>query len=241
MKILFLFFRPIAIPTYPAYVIALSFTIVDKLLSHNLLSTYQPYEEKEILQRIAKGDEVAFRQLVLRFTPLLAPYILKFTKSKEKTQEIVQDIFTQMWLSRESLIQVNNFRRYLYVASRNHALNAIRNMLREEKRHLKWLQDQPSGIAEETPTHDYSPYIGLVEDAVQQLPEQQKKVWVLCRVQGKKYQEVAAETPVCTGINYKICATQSDYRVSRPLVKGILLKKSSSQVAPLFKNWCLNY
>lgn len=157
------------------------------------MSTYQPYEEKEILQRIAKGDEIAFRQLVLKFTPLLAPYVLKFTKSKERTQEIVQDIFTQMWLSRESLLEVNNFRRYLYVASRNHALNAIRNMMREEKRHLKWLQDQPSGNAENNPTQDYSPYVGLVEEAVQQLPEQQKKVWVLCRVQGKKYQEVAAE------------------------------------------------
>lgn len=158
------------------------------------MSTHQPYEEKEILQRIAKGDEVAFRQLVHQFTPLLAPYILKFTKSKERTQEIVQDIFTQMWLSRESLSQINDFRRYLYVASRNHALNAIRNMMREEKRHLKWLQDQPSSIAENTPAQDYSPYIGLVEEAVKQLPEQQKKVWILCRVQGKKYQEAAAET-----------------------------------------------
>ena len=158
------------------------------------MSTQQPYEEKEILQHIAKGDEAAFRELVHKYTPLLAPYILKFTKSKERTQEIVQDIFTQMWLSRESLSQVNNFRRYLYVASRNHALNAIRNMMREEKRHLKWLQDQPSVVSENTPAQDYSPYMGLVEEAVQRLPEQQKKVWILCRVQGKKYQEAAVET-----------------------------------------------
>lgn len=162
-------------------------------MRHHLLTSHPPYEEKEVLQRIAKGDEAAFKQLVHQYTPLLAPYILKFTKSKERTQEIVQDIFTQMWISRESLDQVNNFRRYLYVASRNHALNAIRNMMREEKRHLKWLQDQPSGIAGNAPAQDDSPYIGLVEEAVQQLPEQQKKAWILCRVQGKKYQEVAAE------------------------------------------------
>jgi len=66
--------------------------------------------------------------------------------------------------------------------------------MREERRHLKWLQDQPSGVAGNSPVQDDSPYIGLVEEAVQQLPEQQKKVWVLCRLQGKKYQEVAAET-----------------------------------------------
>jgi len=169
-------------------------TIVDKLVAQILLSTHQPYEEKEFLLRIANGDEAAFREVVHQFTPLLAPYVLKFTKSKERAQEIVQDVFTQMWLSRESLTEVNDFRRYLYVASRNHALNAIRNMMREEKRHLKWLQDQPSGATEVPFAQDYTPYIGLVEEAVQQLPPQQKKVWVLCRVQGKKYQEVAVET-----------------------------------------------
>ena len=66
--------------------------------------------------------------------------------------------------------------------------------MREEKRHLKWLHDQPSGDAEDPSAQDHSPYIGLVEEAVEQLPAQQKKVWVLCRVQGKKYQEVATET-----------------------------------------------
>ena len=157
------------------------------------MSSQQRYEEKEVLNRIAKGDEIAFRELVQHFTPLLAPYILKFTKSKEKTQEIVQDIFTQMWLSRESLSQLKDFRRYLYVASRNHALNAIRNMMREERRHLKWLQDQPSSSEGNDSQQDYSPYLGLVEEAVGQLPEQQKKVWILCRVKGKKYQEAAAE------------------------------------------------
>ena len=132
------------------------------------MSSQQRYEEKEVLNRIAKGDEIAFRELVQHFTPLLAPYILKFTKSKEKTQEIVQDIFTQMWLSRESLSQLKDFRRYLYVASRNHALNAIRNMMREERRHLKWLQDQSSNREGNETPQDYSPYLGLVEEAVEQ-------------------------------------------------------------------------
>lgn len=156
------------------------------------MATDQTYSEKELLLRIARGDEVAFGNLVHQYTPLLAPYILKLTKSREKTQEIVQDIFIQMWISRESLIEVNNFRRYLFVASRNHALNAIRSMLREEKRHLKWLQDQQE-ITDNTPTQDYSPYISIVEEAVLQLPEQQQKVWILCRRKGKKYHEVATE------------------------------------------------
>lgn len=158
------------------------------------MSSHQPYEESEILQGVARGDEAAFRRLVHMFTPLLAPYVLKFTRSKEITQEIVQDVFTQLWQSRESLSRVNDFRRYLYIASRNHALNAIRSMMREEKRRLKWLRDQPAGTEGDVPAPDHSPYLSLVEEAVQQLPEQQKKIWILCRVQGKKYQEAAVET-----------------------------------------------
>lgn len=156
------------------------------------MSANQPYKEHELLSHIAQGDEKAFRELVHLYTPLLAPYILKLVKSREKTQEIVQDIFMQMWITRESLGKVENFRRYLFVASRNYTLNAIRGMLREEKRRLKWLQDQ-SHLEEAPPDADYSPYISLVEEAVMRLPEQQRKVWVLCRQNGKKYNEVAAE------------------------------------------------
>lgn len=170
----------------------LKFLPVLKINRQQKLPIHQTYEEKGLLLRIAEGDERAFQHLVHLYTPLLASYILKLTKSREKAQEVVQDIFMQMWISRESLREVDNFRRYLFVASRNHALNAIRSMLREEKRRLKWLQDQPS-LINNAPTQDYSPYVSIVEEAVQQLPEQQQKVWILCRIKGKKYHEAAME------------------------------------------------
>lgn len=150
------------------------------------------YNEHALLQQVAAGDEKAFRSLVHRYAPLLAPYILELTKSREKTQEIVQDIFLQIWTGREALTSITHFRRYLFVVSRNHALNAIRSFIREEKRRMKWLDDQRGQLEDASPT-DYSPLIGLVEEAVLQLPAQQQKVWILIRRQGKKYHEVAAE------------------------------------------------
>lgn len=153
---------------------------------------YEYEDEKKLLLRIAEGNEEAFRQLVHHYTPLLSPFILQLTKSREKAQEIVQDIFLQVWTGRDALAGIRHFRAYLFLVSRNHALNCIRQFVREEKRRLKWLSEQPLQ-AEEEQQEDYSPFIGLVEEAVLQLPEQQQKVWILVRRHGKKYQEVAEE------------------------------------------------
>ncbi|MEP7258367.1 MAG: RNA polymerase subunit sigma-70, partial [Flavitalea sp.] len=64
------------------------------------------YNEKMLLLQIAEGDETAFRQVLYHYSRLLAPYVLGFTKSKEKTEEIVQDVFLQLWISRGILPEI---------------------------------------------------------------------------------------------------------------------------------------
>ncbi|MBO9572251.1 MAG: hypothetical protein J7497_08605, partial [Chitinophagaceae bacterium] len=60
------------------------------------------HNEGDLLKRVALADETAFRELMLFYNGQLAPFILQFTKSKEKTEEIIQDIFMQVWTTRET-------------------------------------------------------------------------------------------------------------------------------------------
>ncbi|WP_341835873.1 sigma factor [Chitinophaga pollutisoli] len=90
------------------------------------------------LQEVARGNETAFRDLFLQYADHLYAYIWQLTKSRELAEEVVQDIFLQIWISREALAEVRNFRNYLFVIARNHALNAMKKMMRERKRAMEW-------------------------------------------------------------------------------------------------------
>ncbi|HEV8083954.1 MAG TPA: sigma-70 family RNA polymerase sigma factor [Chitinophagaceae bacterium] len=152
------------------------------------------HNEENILAHVSEGNESAFRLLVQHYTLQLAPYILKFARSKEKTEEIIQDVFLQIWMSREALSNISNFRSYLFVVSRNHALNSIRNSLREEKRHRRWVNE--SSDVSKYEMEDHLPDLSIIEEAIKQLPPQQQRVWLLSRRHGKKYKEIAEEISI---------------------------------------------
>lgn len=149
-----------------------------------------PYNERDLLQQVAQGDEAAFGRLMQQYTNLLASHIFRLTHSREQTEEIVQDVFLRIWQVREGLMDVQNFRTYLYVISRNQALNAIRSLIREKQRLEKWQRTMDQSGEYEPDTTDDLRY-SLLEKAIAQVPPQQQQAWLLSRRQGLKYKEIA--------------------------------------------------
>ena len=146
--------------------------------------------QEELLKNVAEGDELAFARLMKQYANLLATFVYRLTKNRELTEEIVQDTFLKIWQTRESLAEVQNFTTFLYVISRNRALNALRTMIREKKRMMTWEQQQP---VSDHVSSEYSPdeKFSLLEKAIDQLPPQQKEAWLLSRREGLKYTEIA--------------------------------------------------
>lgn len=147
--------------------------------------------EKELLLRVAESDEPAFRQLFNRYHQQLGAHLVRITESAEMAEEIVLDVFLKIWMNRETLPEVRDFRAYLFIVSRNHALNCLKKKARElalRRRFEKELTNAPAGghAQEEA-------YYTLIDNAIDQLPSQQQKVYLLSRHHRLKYSEIAAE------------------------------------------------
>lgn len=174
----------------------------------------------DTLQAVSRGDEAAFRDLFRQYADHLYAYIWQLTKSRELAEEVVQDIFLQIWISREALAGVRNFRNYLFVIARNHALNAIKKMMRERKRAMEW--ELARGEEDVPPPQE--PDLDIVEEAIRQLPSQQQKAWLLSRRGGKKYHEIAREMQLSreTVKKYIQYATQSIVRYVTSRISTLL-------------------
>jgi len=153
---------------------------------------YDPllHNEKDVLLRVAQGDEQAFRLLFGAYHQPLALHVYRLTESAELTEEVVQDVFLKIWMSREALTEVQRFPAYLFTISKNHTLNALRSIARERARRRHWAQELP---AEETGTDEQGYYFSLIDDAIPQLPAQQQKVYLLSRHEGLKHREIAQQ------------------------------------------------
>lgn len=145
--------------------------------------------ETTLLMEVAAGNEAAFGQLFNRYHQQLGTYIFRITNSYELVEEIVQDVFLKIWLNREVLAEVRNFKAYLFVLSKNYALNHLRKLTKEQLMKNKWEEDCIKSLMPENIIDNM--YYSLLDEAIDQLPLQQQKVYVLSRHQRLKYSEIA--------------------------------------------------
>ncbi|MEO5889333.1 MAG: RNA polymerase sigma-70 factor [Ferruginibacter sp.] len=151
---------------------------------------------KELLVKVAAGDEAAFAQLFKMHASQLGGFILRITESEQLTQEIVQDVFLKIWVKRASLADLHCFKAYLLVIAKNHAFNCLKQIAREKSRKKEWVNimlHNAVNNADEPETIDNA---HVIDEAVELLPPQQKKVYTLSRQNGMKQEEIARELNV---------------------------------------------
>ncbi len=149
------------------------------------------YTEKELLLEVAAGNEQAFRVLFEKYHHLLGAHIFRIIRSHELAEEITQDIFLKLWMSRETLAEIRDIKAYLFTISRNAALNSLKSIARERNVFAKtdWERLETSiSLEAEEPN-----YYGLLDEAIDALPPQQQKVYILSRREHMKYSDISKQ------------------------------------------------
>ena len=82
-------------------------------------------------QRIANDDQLAYRELFIHFYDRLSRFVMGFTKSRELTEEIVSDVFINLWRRRKNIEDVRNLKLYLYVSAKNITFNYLKKLHRK--------------------------------------------------------------------------------------------------------------
>ncbi|MGO1650132.1 MAG: RNA polymerase sigma factor [Sphingobacterium sp.] len=148
--------------------------------------------EREILNAVAKGDQRSFERLFYAYHPKLSVYIYRLTKDYSLTEELVQDVFIKIWKHREMLPNVNRFDQYLFRASRNLTINALRDIASAATKNSKWKAE----YQEDESTTELDDLSVLLDEAIEKLPKQQKRAFILSRFEKFKYGEIAEQMEI---------------------------------------------
>lgn len=147
--------------------------------------------EQLLLKQIAEGDEQAFAVLFYRYLPVLQPFALKFTKSADAAEEIIQDTFLRVWLNRDKIEGVENVKAWLYRYASNECLNYLRKALNQAKAIDNMEIDHPKQSNITTETINLNDINVLVAEAVDKLPQQRRKIYQMSRNEGMNIPEIA--------------------------------------------------
>ncbi|WP_316815635.1 RNA polymerase sigma-70 factor [Pedobacter nyackensis] len=149
-------------------------------------------EERLLLKQIAEGNEQAFAVLFYRYLPVLKPFTLKFTKNSDAAEEIIQDTFLRVWLNREKLDDIENVKSWLYKFASNECLNYLRKQLKEARAIDNLGIEYPKESNDTIDTLNLNDVNYLVGQAIDRLPGQRKRIYLMSRSEGMNIPEIAA-------------------------------------------------
>lgn len=155
-----------------------------------------------LLQRLKNGDIAAYHTVFIEHYPLLLAFAYKITRDEDLAKDVIQNVFTRLFASRENITVEENLRGYLLGAVRNECLNLIKkeNRLREHQQELAaTIDDRSFSDALEQAESENRIY-----KAIRELPPQCQKIFTMSRLEERKNQEIAEEL----GISIRTVETQ---------------------------------
>lgn len=145
-----------------------------------------------VFKRIKEGDIKIFENVFRQYYTLLCIYAFGITGRKDIAEEVVQDVFYNIWKKRENIHILRSIKNYLYGAVRNQSLQYLEHLTMEERHRLHVLNGENMD-AELSPQEklEYKELEGVIERTLNRLPERRLQIFRMHRMDGKKYKEIA--------------------------------------------------
>ena len=182
----------------------------------------------ELQQRIAVyEDAVAYKKLFFYFFLPLKSFSYSIVKSKEYAEEIVSDVFVEIWARRKMLLDIDDLKMYIYVSVRNASLRKFEqtqksNILSLDELCIEMMSVEPN--AENAMMS--AELVRKIETAIDQLPPQCKIIFKLAKEDKLKYKEIA----ILLSISVKTIDNQLSTALKKiASVLNIPVKKNSSK------------
>lgn len=152
----------------------------------------------ELVTELQKGDVETFDLVYEKYAGKLYGFTLKYLKSTEETEELVQSVFLKVWENHKILRKEASFKSYLFTI----AYNEICNIFRRRSQLQKFIGELTENTLNSSETEELIDYNSIREQInliIAKLPERQKTIFLKSREEGKTNKEIASELGLSSG------------------------------------------
>lgn len=149
-------------------------------------------EDSFYLQRIMDGNQAAFRSFMSVYSKDLYYFALGYVGSREVAEEVVSDVFLEVWNNRSRLAEIKQIKSWLLVMVRNKAISYLRKEYAGatvsfdelEEYYIPSVQSPDDKIISEEEMDE-------INRAIASLPPKCKEVFMLAKIEKIPYKEIS--------------------------------------------------
>jgi len=180
--------------------------------------------EKMLVRRLTAGDIAAFNEIYhLYFHPVYSNAV-KITRDATFAEDILQEVFITLWEKKDTIDPERSLAGWLFVLCYHRSINILKRRLRESLLYREMPQPTENSAEEEI---KFGIQWNILENAMAHLSPQRRRVFELCKLQGKSYEQAAAELHISkyTVKEYLSAALSSikEYSLHHPESTALLL------------------
>ena len=155
--------------------------------------------EHELIAGFNSGDMGAFREIFRKYTPIMQAFAAKFT-DRATAEDLVQDVFMQIWVNRETSPINESLQAYLFRAVRNRCINHLEHIRVKANYEAQEMIDLQIREAEffESPEQllIQKEQLERVRQEIEKLPEKSRRAFKMAYDDDKKASEIAEELQI---------------------------------------------
>lgn len=147
----------------------------------------------ELVAAMKGGDHQAFGKIYLNFITPLTHFLEILVK--DDAEDIAQEVFRYMWESRDKIDASKSIKGFIFTHAKYLALNALKhNKVKDKYVNSGWDYNKDLGLPDENLIESDTRL--LIDIALEKMPQQQRKVFMLSRYEEKSNDEIAQELDI---------------------------------------------
>jgi RNA polymerase sigma-70 factor (ECF subfamily) len=153
-------------------------------------------------ERLRQGDETGFDEIFRAHYAGLVGFAESILRDRADAEDTAQEVLLELWRRRSNIVLETSLRAYLFQSTRNRALNRIRHQRVVDRLDPEVAKPSPSPRPDRELAEREMAV--LVKQAIAELPDRCREVFLLSREQGLRYAEIAT----ALGISIKTVEAQ---------------------------------
>lgn len=151
-----------------------------------------------MIQRLREGDKLALTELYNTYWQLLFISAYNIIKDKELCEDVIQDIFMNIWHNREKLEINISLKGYLYACTRYQVFNQLRK--NKDKIYIEFFDELDKRFQYATPETEmmHEELVQQINSIIETLPEKCQMVYKLSREEQLSHKEIAERLSIST-------------------------------------------
>lgn len=147
-------------------------------------------DEKALIILLKNDDYRAFTLIYELYSSRILGRLIRLVKSEQIAQELLQDLFVRIWEKRNSINPNLPFKSFLFSIAQNLVYDHFRKIALNEKFRSHFILSNSEGYKHVEEELAFKQTQQNIISAIEKLPPQCKRVFVLFKLEGKSYQEI---------------------------------------------------